>query len=113
MLGEIRAVQRRPRHRLIRLRLWISLLDPRQVPAIEPVQLYVRRWEQELFFGQLKHQLRKDDTLQSRALERRGEGAADWKPGGPAGWKACVTLAPKPSAGAGLIRAVRPVVATR
>ena len=36
------------------LRLWTSLLDPTAAPATELVELYGRRWEQELYFRQLK-----------------------------------------------------------
>jgi len=50
------------------LRLWTSLLDPKAAPAAELVELYGRRWEQELYFRQLKLQLRRTELLQSHTL---------------------------------------------
>lgn len=50
------------------LRLWTSLLDPTAVPATELVELYGRRWEQELYFRQLKLQLRRTELLQSHTV---------------------------------------------
>lgn len=38
----------------VKIRLWTSLLDERKHPALELVALYARRWEQELFFRELK-----------------------------------------------------------
>jgi DDE family transposase len=51
------------------LRLWTSLLDPKDAPAAELVELYGRRWEQELYFRQLKLQLRRTELLQSHTVE--------------------------------------------
>lgn len=45
------------------LRLWTSLLDCHQHPAAELAELYARRWEQELFFRELKSQLHGRDNL--------------------------------------------------
>jgi hypothetical protein len=50
------------------LRLWTSLLDPQAAPAGELVELYGQRWEQELYFRQLKLQLRRTDLLQSHTV---------------------------------------------
>ena len=50
------------------LRLWTSLLDPTAAPAAELVELYGRRWEQELYFRQLKLQLRRTELLQSHTV---------------------------------------------
>ena len=50
------------------LRLWTSLLDPITAPAHELVELYARRWEHELFFRELKRQLRKSALLQSHTV---------------------------------------------
>jgi hypothetical protein len=47
------------------LRLWTSLLDPTGSPARELIELYGQRWEQELYFRQLKLQLRRTALLQS------------------------------------------------
>jgi hypothetical protein len=50
------------------LRLWTSILDPKEAPAAELVELYGRRWEQELYFRQLKLQLRRTELLQSHTV---------------------------------------------
>lgn len=68
-LREIRAQVARPGHRVQELRLWTSLLDAREAPANELVQLYSQRWEHELYYRQLKRQLRRTDLLQSHTLE--------------------------------------------
>ncbi len=41
------------------LRLWTSLSDPRNAPADELAVLYARRWQHELYYRQLKHELRR------------------------------------------------------
>ena len=51
------------------LRLWTSLLDPKEAPAAELVELYGQRWEQELYFRQLKLQLRRTELLQSHTVK--------------------------------------------
>jgi hypothetical protein len=50
------------------VRLWTSLLDPKLAPASELVALYARRWELELYFRQLKLQLRRTELLQSHTV---------------------------------------------
>lgn len=68
-LREIRVRVQRPGHRAQELRLWTSLLDPKAAPASELIELYARRWEHELYYRELKRQLRKSDVLQSHTLE--------------------------------------------
>ena len=68
-LREIRVTVQRPGHRSSALRLWTDLLDPVSAPAEEMVALYAQRWEQELFYRQLKRQLRKNEVLQSHTVE--------------------------------------------
>jgi hypothetical protein len=68
-LREIRGRVRRPGHRAQELRLWTSLLEPAAAPAGELARLYAQRWEHELYYRQLKRQLRKSDLLQSHTLE--------------------------------------------
>ena len=58
-------VQRGGRGRATQVRLWTSLLDWRQFPAAELLALYARRWEQELFYKELKVDLRSTPWLQS------------------------------------------------
>jgi hypothetical protein len=45
------------------LRLWTSLLDETQHPAAALVELYATRWEEELFFRELKSHLHGRDNL--------------------------------------------------
>jgi len=68
-LREIRVKVGRVGHRATVLRLWTDLLDPQDAPALELAQLYARRWEHELYFRELKRQLRKTDLLQSHTLD--------------------------------------------
>jgi len=66
---EIRVRVGRDGHRTHELRLWTSLLDARAAPALELAQLYARRWDHELYFRELKRQLRKTDVLHSHTVE--------------------------------------------
>jgi hypothetical protein len=66
---EIRVRVGRKGHRSQPLRLWTSLLDWRVAPALELAPLYARRWEHELYYRQLKRQLRKSEVLQSHTVE--------------------------------------------
>ena len=68
-LREIRVRVQRAGHRAQELRLWTSLLDPRSAPAQELIELYARRWEHELYYRELKRQLRKSEVLQSHTVE--------------------------------------------
>jgi hypothetical protein len=65
---EIRVRVGRTGHRSHELRLWTSLLDPRTAPALELAELYAQRWEHELYFRELKRQVRKTDVLQSHTV---------------------------------------------
>jgi hypothetical protein len=58
-------VQRGGRGPVTTVRLWTSLLDWRQHPAAELVALYARRWEQEVFYKELKVDMRSTPYLQS------------------------------------------------
>jgi len=58
-------VRRGGRGHVTTVRLWTSLLDWRQHPAAELLALYARRWEQELFYKELKVDLRSTPGLQS------------------------------------------------
>ncbi len=68
VLREIWAQVHREGWRSQPVRLWTSLLDPKDAPASELVELYGQRWEQELYFRQLKLQLRRTDLLQSHTV---------------------------------------------
>ena len=65
---EIRVRIRRSGHRGHELRLWTSLLDPAEAPALELARLYAQRWEHELYFRELKRVVRKTDVLQSHTV---------------------------------------------
>jgi hypothetical protein len=67
-LREIRVQLHRKGYRSTELRLWTSLLDPTVAPASELVELYAKRWEHELFYRELKRQLRKSALLQSHTV---------------------------------------------
>lgn len=68
-LREIRAQVVRKGFRPQLVRLWTSLLDWKEAPADELAQLYTQRWEHELYYREIKRQLRKTDVLQSHTLE--------------------------------------------
>ena len=68
-LREIRVIVGRPGSRMHELRLWTSLLDVRTAPALELARLYASRWEHELYFREIKRQLRTTDVLQSHTVE--------------------------------------------
>jgi hypothetical protein len=68
VVREIWATVHREGWRSQPVRLWTSLLDPTAAPASELVELYGQRWEQELYFRQLKLQLRRTALLQSHTV---------------------------------------------
>ena len=51
------------------LRLWTNLLDPKDAPALELARLYARRWEHELYYRQMKRELRDSALLLSQTPE--------------------------------------------
>jgi hypothetical protein len=65
---EIRVRVGRTGHRGRELRLWTSLMDVADAPALELAQLYAQRWEHELYFRELKRQVRKTAVLQSHTV---------------------------------------------
>jgi hypothetical protein len=82
VVREIRAVLRRRGERDLHERFWTSLLDPVAAPAPELVRLYMRRWEQELYFRELKYELGINDLLRSQTVETAAQevAAALWSP---------------------------------
>lgn len=66
---EVRVRVGRPGHRSHALRLWTSLLTPTTAPALELARLYASRWEHELYFREVKRQVRKTAVLQSHTVE--------------------------------------------
>ena len=72
---EIYATLQRRGHRPVRIRLWTSL-SAEQAPAQELVSLYMRRWEHELYFRELKAQLGINDLLRSQTPETAAQEVA-------------------------------------
>lgn len=72
---EIQVRVGRPGHRATVLRLWTSLLD-RNLPALDLGRLYAQRWEQELYFREVKHDLRRTDVLLSHTVETAAQEVA-------------------------------------
>jgi hypothetical protein len=66
---EIRVRVGRKGHRSHELRLWTSLVDPHAAPALELARVYASRWEHELYFREIKRQLRRTAVLQSHTVE--------------------------------------------
>ena len=58
------------------LRLWTSLLNPAEAPASELAQLYARRWEHELYYRQMKRELRASALLLSQTPETAAQEVA-------------------------------------
>jgi hypothetical protein len=66
---EIRVQVSRAGARAHELRLWTTLRDPGTAPALELAQVYASRWEHELYFREIKRQLRRSAVLQSHTVE--------------------------------------------
>ncbi|MGQ0737062.1 MAG: IS4 family transposase [Acidobacteriota bacterium] len=66
---EIRVQVGRNGQRAHALRLWTTLRDPRTAPALDLARVYARRWEHELYFREIKRQLRRTAVLQSHTVE--------------------------------------------
>jgi hypothetical protein len=75
-LREIWVRVKRPGFRVQRLRLWTNLLDAQHYPAEELARLYTQRWEQELYYRQMKLELRRSELLQSQTVETAAQEVA-------------------------------------
>ena len=58
------------------LRLWTSLLDPEKAPALELATVYAQRWQHELYYRQMKVDLRGGELLQSHTPETAAQEVA-------------------------------------
>ncbi len=58
------------------LRLWTSLLDPKSAPALELAQFYAQRWQHELYYREMKVELRGGELLQSHTPETAAQEVA-------------------------------------
>jgi hypothetical protein len=72
---EIYATVKRRGHRPVRVRLWTSLSST-EASAQELVGLYMARWEQELYFRELKWHLGINDLLRSQTPETAAQEVA-------------------------------------
>jgi hypothetical protein len=72
---EVRATLQRRGHRPVRIRLWTSL-SAEEASAEELVGLYASRWEQELYFRELKWHLGLNDLLRSQTPETAAQEVA-------------------------------------
>ena len=69
LLREIRGLVRKPgMAQAAEVRLWTTLLDEKSHPARVLLELYIKRWEQELYYHQLKIDVRSCDMLQSHTV---------------------------------------------
>jgi hypothetical protein len=59
----------RPAPERTQVRLWTTLLDEQEHPAMELLALYAQRWEQELFFGELKRHTGRQHLMRATTLE--------------------------------------------
>jgi hypothetical protein len=65
---EIRAEAVTRDGRIVKLRFWTSLLDPKAYPAEALARHYIERWEHELYYRQLKMDIRGSDVLASHTV---------------------------------------------
>jgi len=73
LVREIRGSVRRPGGKWSEVRFWTSLLDWQQYPAGELLALYIRRWEQEIVYKELKVDMRQCEQLKSHTVETAGQ----------------------------------------
>jgi hypothetical protein len=67
-LRQVKARIRRPGGRWVKVRYWTNLLNCTLYPAKELVQLYAKRWEQEIAYREIKHYLHDDNLLLSHTV---------------------------------------------
>jgi hypothetical protein len=75
VVREIRATMQRPGHWPVHIRLWTNL-SCAEASAQELVRLYTARWEQELYFRELKWHLGINDLLRSQTPETAAQEVA-------------------------------------
>lgn len=69
IVREIRGRVKQPGKEWSTIILWTNLLDAKACPAKEVLPLYKKRWEDELYFDQLKIDLHYGELLQSQTVE--------------------------------------------
>ena len=78
ILREINGRVKRPDGAWVSVRLWTSLLDWRENGALELLALYSRRWEQEVFYRELKVEMRTSPVMRSHTPETAAQEMAAW-----------------------------------
>ena len=78
MVREIRGSVRRPKSKWSEVRLCTSLIDSRKYPAEELLKLYAQRWESEIYYKELKIDMRGGDLLQSHTPLTAAQEIAAW-----------------------------------
>jgi hypothetical protein len=73
---EVRIRVRRAGRGAEELRLWTSLLEAKSAPALELAQLYAQRWQHELYYREMKVELRGGELLQSHTPETAAQEVA-------------------------------------
>ena len=74
---EIRGRIRKPGNKKwIEVRFWTTLADEKQYPGMELLKLYGFRWEHEIFYKELKINMRGGDVLQSHTPETAAQEVA-------------------------------------
>jgi len=58
------------------IRLWTDLMDHKKYPALELAQLYTRRWEQELFYKQIKLDVLNTPLLRAQTAQTASQEVA-------------------------------------
>jgi hypothetical protein len=67
MVREVRARVQYAGSKAVELRLWTTLLDEKKHPAAKLVALFAWRWEQELFYRELKHHVGASSLLKAHS----------------------------------------------
>jgi hypothetical protein len=66
---EIRGRVKRGNQAWVEVRFWTDLMDWEQYPAAELLKLYASRWEHELYYKELKIEMRNGELLNSHTVE--------------------------------------------
>jgi hypothetical protein len=69
MLREVRGRVRRAGGQWVEVRFWTSLLEAAKHPANILLELYARRWEQEMIYKEMKIDMRQSEVVRSHTVE--------------------------------------------
>jgi hypothetical protein len=73
---EIRGRVKRGNQAWVEVRFWTDLMDWEQYPAAELLKLYASRWEHEIYYKELKIEMRNADLLNSHTVETAAQEVA-------------------------------------